>query len=112
MAPVIVDGAGARVRDADGNWFVEYGSGMRAVTLGHGYEPVVAAVRAAIGGGVGFSRPTTMGNGPRAARAGRVRLPRAAPARAQPAACAQPFFSGQDCCVGTLPLAAGVPAAV
>ena len=27
---------------------------------GHGYEPVVEAVRAAIGGGVGFSRPTTM----------------------------------------------------
>ena len=52
MAPVIVDGVGARVRDADGNWFVEYGSGMRAVTLGHGYEPVVEAVRAAIGGGV------------------------------------------------------------
>src|SRR5215213_2941512 len=60
MAPVIVEGRGARVLDADGNWFVEYGSGMRAVTLGHGYEPVVEAVRAAIGGGVGFSRPSAI----------------------------------------------------
>src|SRR6185369_9051504 len=49
MAPVIVEGRGARVLDADGNWFVEYGS-----------EPVVEAVRAAIGGGIGFSRPSAM----------------------------------------------------
>ena len=34
MAPVLVRGHGARVWDVDGNEFVEYGMGMRAVTLG------------------------------------------------------------------------------
>jgi len=43
MAPVLVRGKGARVWDVDGNEFVEYGMGLRAVTLGHGYEPVCAA---------------------------------------------------------------------
>src|ERR671921_2684538 len=57
MAPVLVRGRGARVWDVDGNEFVEYGMGMRAVTLGHGYEPVVEAVRAALIDGGSFSRP-------------------------------------------------------
>ena len=48
MAPVLVRGHGARVWDVDGNEFVEYGMGMRAVTLGHGYAPVLDAVRAAL----------------------------------------------------------------
>src|SRR3954465_9690822 len=42
MAPILVRGQGARVWDVDGNSYVEYGMGMRAVTLGHGYEPVLA----------------------------------------------------------------------
>ena len=46
MAPVLVRGHGARVWDVDGNEFVEYGMGLRAVTLGHGYVPVLDAVRA------------------------------------------------------------------
>ncbi len=45
MAPVLEHGYGARVWDADGNCFVEYGMGLRAVTLGHCYAPVVDAVR-------------------------------------------------------------------
>ena len=105
---------------------------MRAVTLGHGYEPVVEAVRAAIGGGIGFSRPTDdrarRRRGLRGAVVGAemvkftknasdataaaVRLSRAVTGRDHVAACAQPFFSGQDWFVGTLPLDAGVPAAV
>ena len=60
MAPVIVRGHGARVEDLDGNTYVEYGMGLRAVTLGHGYEPVTAAVSRAILGGVSFSRPTQL----------------------------------------------------
>ncbi len=43
MAPVIARGRGARVEDVDGNSYVEYGMGLRSVTLGHGYQPVVAA---------------------------------------------------------------------
>ena len=60
MAPVIVRGHGARVEDLDGNTYVEYGMGLRAVTLGHGYEPVTAAVSRAILDGVSFSRPTQL----------------------------------------------------
>lgn len=41
MPPVLTRGRGARVWDADGNEYVEYGMGLRAVTLGHGYGPVV-----------------------------------------------------------------------
>ncbi len=47
MTPILVRGHGARVEDLDGNWFVEYGMGLRSITLGHAYEPVVAAVRSA-----------------------------------------------------------------
>ena len=132
MAPVIVEGIGARVRDADDNWFVEYGSGMRAVTLGHAYEPVVAAVRDAIGRGVSFSRPSALEldaaedflglvtgadmvkftKNASDATAAAVRLSRAATGRDHVAVSTQPFFSGQDWFVGTLPLDAGVPRAV
>jgi glutamate-1-semialdehyde 2,1-aminomutase len=132
MAPVIVDGHGACVRDADGNRFVEYGMGMRAVTLGHGYEPVVEAVRAAIGTGTSFSRPSVLEvdaaedfldlvpgadmvkftKNASDATAAAVRLARAATGRDHVAICDHPFFSGQDWFVGSLPLDAGVPGAV
>ena len=37
MAPVIVRGSGSHVWDADGNEYIEYGSGLRSVTLGHAF---------------------------------------------------------------------------
>ena len=44
LAPgFIVKGDGCHVWDVDGNEFIEYGMGLRAVTLGHGYRPVVEA---------------------------------------------------------------------
>ncbi len=58
MAPIIARGEGARVHDVDGNCYVEYGMGLRSVTLGHGYGPVVAAVASAAAGGISFTRPT------------------------------------------------------
>ena len=39
----IVKGKGCHVWDVDGNEFIEYGMGIRAVTLGHAYPPVVEA---------------------------------------------------------------------
>src|SRR5688572_25165774 len=51
MAPVIARGAGCRVWDVDGNEFIEYGSGLRSVGLGHAYPPVVEAVRRQLGYG-------------------------------------------------------------
>ncbi len=39
----IVRGKGCHVWDIDGKEFIEYGMGLRAVTLGHAYPPVVEA---------------------------------------------------------------------
>lgn len=133
MAPVLVSGSGARVRDVDGNEFVEYGMGMRAVTLGHGYAPVVEAVREVLAGGVSFTRPTELElaaaedflalvpgadmvkfcKNASDATSTAIRLARAATGRELVAQCHdQPFFSSQDWFVGTLPINTGVPEAV
>ena len=133
MAPVLRRGRGARVWDVDGNEFVEYGMGMRAVTLGHAYEPVLEAVRAVLSDGLSFTRPTEieleaaedfLSAVPGAdmvkfcknasdATSAAVRLSRAATGRDLIAVCRdQPYFSSQDWFVGTLPISAGVPEAV
>ena len=133
MAPVLVRGRGARVWDVDGNEFVEYGMGMRSVTLGHGYEPVVEAVRAVLADGLSFSRPTELElaaaedfltlvpgadmvkfcKNASDATSTAIRLARAATGRELVAFCRdQPFFSSQDWFVGTLPINTGVPKAV
>lgn len=54
-APTLVRGEGARVLDVDGTWYVEYGMGMGAVTLGYGYFPVVRSVTEAAIGGTSFT---------------------------------------------------------
>ena len=133
MAPVLVRGSGARSGIVDGNEFVEYGMGMRAVTLGHGYGPVVEAVRAAIGDGVSFTRPTELelaaaedfliwyrrGHGEVLQERLRRHEHRAPAglgprrgARSWPCATTSPLFASQDWFVGTLPINTGVPAAV
>jgi glutamate-1-semialdehyde 2,1-aminomutase len=130
MAPVIERGEGARVLDVDGNWFVEYGMGLRAVTLGYGYRPVVDAVVEAAGGGVNFSRPSVwelraaerfLEMVPRAemvkfAKNGSdvttaaIKLARAHTVRDMVAVCGtQPFFSTDDWFVGTTQMKAGIP---
>ncbi|MBS9533506.1 glutamate-1-semialdehyde 2,1-aminomutase [Mycobacterium sp. M1] len=130
MAPVLVRGAGAQVWDVDGNRFIEYGMGLRSVTLGHGYRPVVDAVCAAVADGTNFSRPTTMvvhaaeeflelvpaadmvkfaKNGSDVTTAA-VRLARAVTGRDMVAVCDQPFYSTDDWFIGTTPMARGVPA--
>jgi glutamate-1-semialdehyde 2,1-aminomutase len=133
MAPVLVRGRGARVWDVDGNEYVEYGMGMRAVTLGHGYAPVVEAVKAVVADGVSFTRPTELElaaaedflslvpgadmvkfcKNASDATSTALRLSRAATGREVVAVCAdQPYFSSQDWFVGTLPISTGVPTAV
>ncbi|OCF85951.1 glutamate-1-semialdehyde 2,1-aminomutase [Nocardia brasiliensis] len=130
MAPVLVRGNGCRVWDADGNCYVEYGMGLRSVTLGHGFAPVLDAVRAAIADGVSFSRPTELEllaaqdflalvpgadmvkfakNGSDATTAA-VRLARAATGRTALAVCDQPFFSVDDWFIGTTAMHSGIPA--
>lgn len=130
MPAVLTHGSGAHVWDADGNEYVEYGMGLRAVTLGHGYAPVVQAAARAMADGLSFSRPTTLEvaasedflelvpgaemvkfakNGSDATTAA-VRLSRAATGRVKVAICDQPFFSTDDWFIGTTAMAAGIPA--
>lgn len=129
MTPVLVRGSGCRVWDCDGNEFVEYGMGLRSVTLGHGYRPVVDAVTRTIAEGVNFSRPTELEllaaqdfldlvpgadmvkfakNGSDATTAA-VRLARAATGRETIAISDSPFFSVDDWFIGTTPMNAGIP---
>ena len=132
MAPVIARGDGARVEDLDGNWYVEYGMGLRSVTLGHGYAPVVDAVTRAARDGVNFSRPTIWElraaerfvelvpgaemvkfakNGSDVTTAA-IKLARAATGRELVAVCGtQPFFSTDDWFIGTTQMTAGIPQA-
>jgi glutamate-1-semialdehyde 2,1-aminomutase len=133
MAPVIERGAGCRVWDIDGNEFVEFGSGLRANTLGHGFEPVVRAVQRYVADGVGFVRPHRLEreaaerlidlipsaemvkfgvNGSDATSAA-VKLARAYTGRDMIAVCRQhPFFSTDDWFIVTTPMSAGIPDSV
>ena len=133
MAPVIERGAGCRVWDIDGNEFVEFGSGLRANTLGHGFEPVVRAVQRYLPDGVGFVRPHRLEreaaerlidlipsaemvkfgvNGSDATSAA-VKLARAYTGRDMIAVCRQhPFFSTDDWFIVTTPMSAGIPDSV
>ncbi|HEX6918350.1 MAG TPA: glutamate-1-semialdehyde 2,1-aminomutase [Phycicoccus sp.] len=133
MAPVLVRGSGARVVDVDGNEFVEYGMGLRSVTLGHGYRPVVEAVCRAAAEGVSFTRPSVLELEAAERLAARVpsaemvkfakngsdvttaalKLARAATGRDLVAICGdQPFFSVDDWFIGTTEMDAGVPGAI
>lgn len=132
MAPFIVRGEGCRVWDVDGNVFVEYGAGLRAVTLGHAYEPVVAAVQRQLALGANFVRPATIElecaeallallpgadmvkfckDGSDAV-SGAVKLARAYTNRDLVAVCGNhPFFSVDDWFIGSSGMPGGVPPA-
>jgi len=130
LAPVISHGRGAHVWDADGNEYIEYGSGLRAVSLGHAYPRVIDAVRRELDKGSNFVRPATieveaaerfLQNVPTAdmvkftkngsdATTAAVRLARAATGRSLVALCRDhPFFSTDDWFIGGTPMSAGIP---
>ncbi len=134
LAPgFIVKGKGSHVWDVDGNEFIEYGMGLRAVTLGHAYQPVIAAAYRQMLLGSNFTRPATIEvecateilgliegaemvkfakNGSDATTAA-VKLARAFTARDLVAACADhPFFSIDDWFIGSTAMARGVPQAI
>lgn len=132
MAPYIVRGAGCRVWDLDGNAFIEFGSGLRAVTLGHAYAPVVQAAREQLAYGSNFIRPAAIElecaellqqMQPNAemikfckdgsdATSGAVKLARACTGRDMVAICgSQPFFSVDDWFMGATAMPGGVPQA-
>ncbi len=53
----VVRGEGCHVWDTEGNEFIEYGMGCRAVTLGHVFPSVVKAAQDAMPFGTNFTRP-------------------------------------------------------
>ncbi|OZM79348.1 glutamate-1-semialdehyde 2,1-aminomutase [Pseudonocardia sp. MH-G8] len=130
LAPVISHGRGAHVVDVDGNTYIEYGSGLRAVALGHAHPRVVEAVRRELDRGSNFVRPAAIEldaaerflqtvptaemvkfakNGSDATTAA-IRLARAATGRTLVALCHdQPFFSTDDWFIGGTPMSAGIP---
>ncbi|WP_460578201.1 glutamate-1-semialdehyde 2,1-aminomutase [Hymenobacter coalescens] len=134
MAPYLVRARGCRVWDTSRREYLEYGMGLRAVTLGHAYGPVLrAAQREMLRGTTNVGRPTmlelraaedfleTTGagdmvkfakNGSDATTAA-VKLARAATGRDLVALCQDhPFFSTDDWFIGTTAVRAGIPAAV
>jgi glutamate-1-semialdehyde 2,1-aminomutase len=133
LAPGFIEaGKGCVVRDADGNEFIEYGMGLRAVTLGHAFDPVLAAVRAQLEFGSNFTRAapvevecaemflsfiesadmvkfTKDGS---TANTAAVRLARAYTGRDLVAICTDdPFLSYNDWFIGTKAMPAGIPMA-
>lgn len=131
LAPgFIARGAGCHVWDVDGQEYIEYGMGLRSVTLGHAYPPVVEAAYRQMLLGANFSRPapieveaarTFLDLVPRAdmvkfakdgstVNTAAIRLARAYTGRDMVAICADhPFFSYNDWFIGTTPMTAGIP---
>ena len=131
--PIMKKGKGCHVWDADDNEYIEYGMGLRSVTLGHAYEPVVEAAYKQMLLGVNFGRPSTIElacaeefleivpgmdmvkfakNGSDVTSAA-VKLARAYTGRDLIAICSdQPFFSIDDWFIGATPMNAGVPKAI
>jgi glutamate-1-semialdehyde 2,1-aminomutase len=127
---VIQRGLGCHVWDADGNEFIEYGMGLRAVTLGHAYPRVVEAVRESLSLGTNFTRPATIElelaeaflsvidgaemvkftkDGSTADTAA-LKLARAHTGRDMVAICSEhPFFSYDDWFIGTTTMDGGIP---
>ncbi len=129
----IARGKGCHVWDLDGNEFIEYGMGLRSVTLGHSFEPVVEAAYRQMQLGINFTRPATIEvdlaeallevidgadmvkfakNGSDVTTAA-VKLARAYTGRNLIAICGDhPFFSTDDWFIGTTELNAGIPPAI
>src|SRR5271165_6698783 len=129
----IARGKGCHVWDVDGNEFIEYGMGLRAVTLGHAFEPVVDAAYQQMQLGINFTRPAKIevdlaeamlevidgANMVKFAKNGSdvttaaVKLARAYTDRNLVAICAEhPFFSADDWFIGTTPMNSGIPRAI
>jgi glutamate-1-semialdehyde 2,1-aminomutase len=134
LAPGFIErGKGCHVWDLDGNEYIEYGMGLRSVTLGHAYEPVVEAAYRQMQLGINFTRPSSIEvkcaekllsfiagaemvkfakNGSDATTAA-VKLARAYTGRDLVAICADhPFFSVDDWFIGAGEMSAGIPEVV
>jgi glutamate-1-semialdehyde 2,1-aminomutase len=123
-------GNGCHVWDVDGNRFIEYGMGCRAVSLGHAFEPVVQAVQAELANGLNFTRPAaielecaeellSMIPGAQMCKFAKdgstvttaaLKLARAKTGREKIAICGDhPFFAVNDWFIGTTAINGGIP---
>jgi glutamate-1-semialdehyde 2,1-aminomutase len=130
-APAFIErGKGCHIWDVDGNEYIEYGMGLRAVTLGHAFPSVVEAAARQMQLGANFTRPhpievecaemvsrlipsaqmVKFGKNGSDATTAAVKLARAATGRDMVAVCAnQPFFSVDDWFIGATPFSSGIP---
>jgi len=126
----ITKGKGCRIWDADDNEYIEYGNGLRSVSLGHAFPPILDAAIIQMKLGTNFGRPSTIElqcaeeflsivdgaemvkfckNGSDATD-GAVKLARAYTGRNLIGVCvSHPFFSIGDWFIGTTPMAGGIP---
>ena len=130
-APQILDrGKGAYVTDPDGNRYLDYGMGLRAVNIGYAEDEIDDAAIKQIRNGSNLTRPSLIEleaaelfidlidsvdmvkftkNGSTAVSAA-VKLARAFTGRDLVARCAeQPFFSYDDWFISSTPLTKGIP---
>ena len=126
----IARGEGSHVFDVDGNEFIEYGMGLRSVTLGHGNERVARAAYKATLRGSNFLRPSPIevelaeemlsllpygdmikfGKNGSDVTTAAVKLARAYTGRDVVAVPSnQPFFSVDDWFIGTTAMKSGIP---
>jgi glutamate-1-semialdehyde 2,1-aminomutase len=133
LLPIMEKGKGCHIWDVDGNKYIEYGMGLRSVTLGHAYEPVVEAACRQMQLGINFNRPATIElecaeafldlisgaemvkfakNGSDAT-SGAIKLARAYTGRDMVAICGDhPFFSVDDWFIGSTAIHSGIPQAI
>ncbi|MBN1143808.1 MAG: glutamate-1-semialdehyde 2,1-aminomutase [Bacteroidales bacterium] len=129
--PAYIDrGVGCHVWDIDGNEYIEYGMGLRSVTLGHAFEPVVKAAYEQMLKGNNFVRPARIelecaeeflsviegaemvkfAKDGSDANNGAVKIARAYTGRDKVGICANhPFFSVDDWFIGSTAMSAGIP---
>lgn len=132
--PVYIErGQGCHIWDVDGNEYIEYAMGLRSVTLGHNFKPVVEAAYRQMLKGTNFGRPSRIElecaeaflgiiqnaemvkfskNGSDSTD-GAIKIARAYTGRDMVGICADhPFFSVSDWFIGTTPMNSGIPGAI
>ena len=131
-APTILEnGKGAYVWDAEGNKFLDYGMGLRSVTLGYDNNEVSNAAIAEIHKGINLTRASLtelkaaelmislfpwaqmvkFGKSGSTVTTAAIKLARAYTGKKFVAICAEhPFFTYDDWFIGTTPMDKGIPA--
>ena len=131
LAPACIErGSGCHIWDVDGNEYIEYAMGLRSVTLGHAYPPVVEAAHRQMLLGNNFNRPAAVEvecaelllslnpglemvkftKDGSTANTAAVKLARAYTGRDLVAICSDcPFYSYDDWAMGITDIDAGIP---